>query len=169
MQGVRWRDQHYVPPAHAGSPLHRVQLLLLREPVIVRGATFKTCAIALATLLFSACSGGGRGKAANQTQGDLQASPSPAGASRCTLPGSQGTPACDACLEKSCCAELSACTANAECSAVFGCLSACAERPEPDVCPGRCFGNGAPPALFESFLECMIGSCELECTELSAG
>jgi hypothetical protein len=40
----------------------------------------------------------------------------------------------------------------------------CAETPDSDTCPGRCFGNGDPPATFANVLECMIGSCELACT-----
>jgi len=131
----------------------------------------KARAMAAAGLLLVACSGTGGRKTPESTQaeGNLSASPAPTTMSSCKLPASQGVPECDACLERSCCAEQSVCTADAECSAVFGCLSMCAEHPDPDVCPGRCFGNGAPPALFQSFLDCMIRSCGFECTELSEG
>jgi hypothetical protein len=81
----------------------------------------------------------------------------------------QGSPECDACLEQNCCTELAACVASSECGAVLGCLSMCAVHPEPDICPGRCFGNGEPPPLFQSFLECLISSCQVACTMLSGG
>jgi hypothetical protein len=60
-----------------------------------------------------------------------------------TLP----VPACDDCLERSCCAELDACAADPSCA---GCLA-------PD---GYC---KPPPKTFDDLVACVHGSCQGEC------
>lgn len=71
---------------------------------------------------------------------------------------------CDACLEMACCAPILACTADAECDQVLRCIGACSD---PDVCPGRCFGNGNPPVLFDAVFQCVFGDCLNVCTTIN--
>jgi hypothetical protein len=79
----------------------------------------------------------------------------------CRMAGPRGGPDCDACLEMNCCAALDTCVADPACALALSCVATCTD---PEVCPGSCFGNGAPPVTFDAVLECVIVSCSGSCT-----
>jgi hypothetical protein len=89
---------------------------------------------------------------------------------QCTLDFPTGIPACDACMQKSCCSADHACGQDSSCNALMQCLMQC-PPPDPDAgldagsaCPQAC-ANQYPSGmnLLNALFTCMDAQCRAQC------
>jgi hypothetical protein len=102
--------------------------------------------------------------------------PEPDSSSTCTLTLPTGIPACDSCLETSCCSADDACGSDPSCMMFDECISECEGTPGPDAGPpsadaGACitaceteYPTGA--SELENLDSCLEGSCATACGAL---
>jgi hypothetical protein len=81
--------------------------------------------------------------------------------STCSLSGTSGRSACDACLRDTCCAQANACFSNGSCRSVLTCVTSCGGG---SACTQQCFDSYPSGASAASSLY----ACEATCADPSA-
>lgn len=84
----------------------------------------------------------------------------------CKLDDSFGSPACDSCMEASCCVETNTCMGSSQCSSFLGCLSTCVDGDGgiDQTCANTCASQNPSGAnQYDSMVSCGDSFCRNQC------
>lgn len=84
----------------------------------------------------------------------------------CKLNDSFGSPACDSCMEASCCTETNTCMGSSMCSSFLGCLSNCIDGDGgiDQTCANSCASQNPTGAnQYDSMVSCGDSFCRNQC------